>query len=96
LLAGKLGDVKTTFDLPDDLVRTIKIRAVQERRKLKDVVADLLRLGLAVELGEPTAVRERVQLPLVQCAHPADPGTEVTPDRAAQILLDEESHRAAT
>jgi plasmid stability protein len=88
--------VKTTIDLPDDLMHTIKLRAVQERRKLKDLVADLLRRGLAAESGPPTPVRERVRLPLVRCAHPADPGTEVTADRAAQILLEEEARGAAT
>jgi plasmid stability protein len=88
--------VKTTIDLPDELVRALKIRAVQENRKLKDMVADLLRRGLAAEAGQPTSVRERVRLPLVQCAHRAEPGQEVTPDRAAQILLDEEAREAAT
>ena len=39
--------MKTTFDLPPDLVRELKLRAVHEGRKLKDVDADLLKLGLA-------------------------------------------------
>ena len=39
--------MKTTLDLPDDLVREVKIRAVRENRKLKDAIADLLRLGLS-------------------------------------------------
>jgi plasmid stability protein len=83
--------VKTTVDLPDELVRELEIRAVQQNRELKDVVADLLRRGLAAEAGRPTVVRERVRLPLVECAHRAEPGKEVTPDRAAEILLDEEA-----
>jgi hypothetical protein len=28
--------MKTTLDLPDDLERAVKIRAVEENRKLKD------------------------------------------------------------
>lgn len=40
------GDMKTTLDLPDDLVQRIKIRAVQERKPLKRFVADLLVKGL--------------------------------------------------
>ena len=32
--------MKTTLDLPDDLVRAVKMRAVAEDRKLKDMVAD--------------------------------------------------------
>ena len=43
--------MKTTIDLPNDLVREIKIRAVNEGRKLKEVVTDLLRFGL--EQGAP-------------------------------------------
>jgi plasmid stability protein len=39
--------MKTTLDLPDPLMRKIKIRAAGEGRKLKDLVAELLDLGLA-------------------------------------------------
>ena len=39
--------MKTTLDLPNDLVQEIKLRAVNEGRKLKDVAADLLRTALA-------------------------------------------------
>ncbi len=39
--------MKTTLDLPNDLVEQIKLRAVNEGRKLKDVAADLLRAALA-------------------------------------------------
>jgi hypothetical protein len=42
----KNGSVKTTLDLPPDLVREIKLMAVNEGRKLKDVISDLLRKGL--------------------------------------------------
>jgi hypothetical protein len=45
--------MKTTLDLPDDVVRAVKIRAVEENRKLKDLVADLLRRGLAQKSGPP-------------------------------------------
>ena len=33
------GCMKTTLELPDDLMRTIKIRAVEENRKLEDTIA---------------------------------------------------------
>lgn len=83
--------MKTTLDLPDDVVRAVKIRAVEENRKLKDMIADLLRRGLAQEPHSPPAVRNRVKLPLVECAHEARPGEEMTPDRVADVLLDEEA-----
>jgi hypothetical protein len=88
------GPVKTTIDLPDELMRTIKIRAIQENRKLKDMVADLLRRGLAAESGPPRVARERIQLPLVRCAHPADPSKGMTAERVAQILLEGEARGA--
>ena len=39
--------MKTTVELPDDLLRRIKIRAVHEKRKLKDTMAFLLEQGMA-------------------------------------------------
>lgn len=39
--------MKTTLDIPDEIMRTAKIRAAEEGRKLKDVVAEALRTGLA-------------------------------------------------
>jgi plasmid stability protein len=39
--------MKTTLDLPDDLVKQIKLRAVNDGMKLKDAMADLLRKGLS-------------------------------------------------
>ncbi len=38
--------MKTTIDLPSELVRAIKLRALNENRRLKEVVTDLLRSGL--------------------------------------------------
>ena len=84
--------MKTTLDLPDDLVRAMKLRVVHEGKKLKHLAAELLRIGLgqAVETGGEGAVRT-VKLPLVECAHGASPGDEVTPGRAADILLGQET-----
>jgi plasmid stability protein len=85
--------MKATFDLSDDLVRTMKIRAAEEGRKLKDVVEEILRRGLG-QPAPPTPVVRRVQLPLVVCAHRAAPGAELTADRVAELLLAEETQRA--
>ena len=74
--------MKTTLDLPDDLMREVKLRAVKQDRKLTD--QDL----------RPTVVRQRVKLPLVDCAHPARPEEEVTPERAAELLADQEASGA--
>lgn len=83
--------MKTTLDLPDDLMREVKIRAVTQNRKLKDAIADLLRRGLSDRPARERAVRHRVTLPLVLCAREARPGDEMTPERVAKVLLEEES-----
>jgi plasmid stability protein len=85
------GEMKTTLDLPDDLMRAVKIRAAEENRKLKDLIAELLRRGLAQQPEAPAAARQRVRLPLVQCAHEARPGEEMTPERVAEVLIEEEA-----
>ncbi len=38
--------MKTTLELPDELMRTVKVRAAQTDRKLKDLIAELIELGL--------------------------------------------------
>jgi hypothetical protein len=82
--------MKTTLDLPNDLMREIKIQAVNENRKLEDAIADLLRRGLFQKAARPE-VRHRVHLPLVQCSQEARPGEEMIPDRTAEVLLAAES-----
>lgn len=43
--------MKTTIDLPDSLMRQVKIRAASEGLKLKELVANLLQQGLAQTQG---------------------------------------------
>ena len=38
--------MKTTLDLPDSLMRRVKVRAASEGRKLKDLASELLKAGL--------------------------------------------------
>ncbi|MDH3691852.1 MAG: hypothetical protein OEU36_20620 [Gammaproteobacteria bacterium] len=56
--------MKTTLELPDQLVRRIKMRAVKRNQKLKDAIAQLLELGLAVvpERETPERAPRPVQL----------------------------------
>lgn len=65
--------MKTTLELPDDLIREIKLRAVREGRRLKEVVTDLLIAGLnprgkVAARGKPLAKN----LPLIK-VRPAQP-----------------------
>jgi hypothetical protein len=83
--------MKTTLDLPDDLMRAVKICAVEENRSLEDTVADLLRRGLAQKRGTASTARKRLNRPLVECAHETRPDEEMTPERVAEVLLEEEA-----
>lgn len=40
--------MKTTIDLPDDLLVEVKIEAARQHKKLKELVPDLVRAGLKV------------------------------------------------
>ena len=76
--------MKTTLELPDDLVLEMKLRAVRERRKLKDVAAEVFRRGLSSSAADPSSALPqpaRVQLPLV----PRPPGAKNFTLSAAQI-----------
>ena len=89
--------MKTTLELPDELMSEVKIRAVHEHKKLKDIIAELLRKGLAAtanSLPESPAVHvstdKKTRLPLIKCKHPASASEEITPERAAYLLLSQE------
>jgi len=63
--------MKTTLELPDELARRIRMRAVTRNQKLKDTIAQLLELGLAhapnADAGgrAPKPVRLRSRRPIV-------------------------------
>jgi plasmid stability protein len=67
--------MKTTLDLPDELIRQVKLRAVVQRRTVKDLVAEFLRQGLGMaspEQAAPLAADSMVQidpsgLPVIKC-----------------------------
>lgn len=81
------------MDLPEDLIREMKFRAVREGRKLRDVAEEVLRRGLAAQstpVGGGT--RHRVKLPII----PSPPGAksfELTGDRLLELATEaERSH----
>jgi len=76
--------MKTTIDLPPDLVKKMKLRAVHEGRKLKDVAAELLARGFGGEEKStlplvPSAVIEinSIGLPVIMCGKNA-PASRMT------------------
>jgi plasmid stability protein len=88
--------MKATFDLPDDLVRQLKLRAARDGRKLKEIAAALLRDGLGASPDQrkatPPLVRKdrKTGLPVIQCRRAASPAEELTPKRIAKILSEQE------
>ena len=54
--------MKTTLDLPDDLMRAVKIRAVHEQKKLKDAIAEFIRKGMAAGRESPSKTPKPVKL----------------------------------
>lgn len=98
--------MKTTLDLPDDLVKRIKIRAVEEGRPLKRLVADLLRQSLnAAPPPAPAAestVSEHILLnqrgfPVIRCGPNASDNRMTAEELIAmeqEALLQEDRQRA--
>jgi hypothetical protein len=91
--------MKTTLDLPDDLVHALKLRALQEGRKLKELVATLLASGLATpQTLRSQPVRGVLHFPLIPCG-PDAPAKSMTVEQllaAEQAILtqqDLEHHR---
>lgn len=82
--------MKMTLDLPDNLLREMKLRAVLEGRKLKDVAAETIRRGLAVSESSPHSTRRhRVKLPIV-AAPPGAQKFELTGDRIHELEMEAE------
>ena len=82
--------MKTSLDIPDDLMRELRILAATEGRRLKEIVAESLRRTLSVSQGAPRmGVRE---IEPVSVGHILD----LDPTGADDILeemLDERGHR---
>jgi len=62
--------MKTTLEIPDDLFREAKAMAVLEGIKLKDFVAESLRLRVETKKRANAEPRRRIQLPVVRSSRP--------------------------
>jgi len=82
--------MKTTLDLPDELIREIEMRALEEDRTLTDLITELLRLGISRESMTKVDAAHRVKFPIILGGHPARPDEEIRPERAAEILLQQD------
>ncbi len=89
--------MKTTLDLPDELIREVKIRAVMQGRTLKDLIADLLRQGL--NAAPPTRFNAPSTSSMVDIADNGVPLIRCRPDAAARfariedlLALEQQAH----
>lgn len=88
--------MKTTVELPDQLMTEVKVLAARERRKLGELMADLVRAGLEAHAGpagqagqSPSAERW-----LAEWFKLADEVMRDAPDGpTGRELLDEERNR---
>ncbi len=71
--------MKTTLELPDDLMREIRVRAAQSDRRLKDVVEELLRRGLAAPAPADPPANDPLHAWLERLERHAD-GSVTNPD----------------
>lgn len=81
--------MKTTLDLPEELVREMKVRAASEGRKLRDVATEIFQRGLSLPKLQPVEGK-RVKLPLFHGKKPVNPADEMTPEKIDEILLNQE------
>ncbi|WP_166984051.1 hypothetical protein [Paramicrobacterium fandaimingii] len=80
--------MRTTVDLPDDLLRALKVRAAQRGETLKVV----LTRAISREIAGSTNTHTRVTLPLVAAG--ATPTVNVTSDDIAAALASDDEQYA--
>jgi plasmid stability protein len=79
--------MRTTVDLPDDLLSEAKQRAAREGRSLSDVVRDAVRSSFA---RTAPAKREAVELPTFEGGG-LQPGVDLDDSAALLDLMDRDS-----
>jgi hypothetical protein len=64
MLLWQYGAMKTTLQIPDALMKRVKLRAVERGQKLKDAITQLLELGMAAapESDEPRRAPKPLRL----------------------------------
>ncbi|MFK7850138.1 MAG: antitoxin [Akkermansiaceae bacterium] len=77
--------MKTTLDLPEELIREMKIRAATEGRKLREIATEVIQRGLQKPPSEPKSTRKRIEFPILKCEAPAT--RQFTPEELDEILF---------
>ena len=82
------------MDLPDDLMRAIKLRALQEGKKLNEILPELLQSGLSTDMGATPPLAARIEIdkdtgfPVILGG--TTPTKSMTPTELSDILLAQE------
>jgi hypothetical protein len=86
--------MKTTIDLPENLIRAVKVRAAQQGRTVRELVAEYIRNGLNQPTTPGIPIGE-LGLPLIPMRSDA-PLSQMTRDeiiaRESVALSDEDSY----
>lgn len=82
------GRMKTTVEIPDELFREAKATAARNGSKLKDLVAD----GLRLVLGKGSSARRQVRFPLIPARHGF---ARLTSNRVNEVVAAEEQTEAS-
>ncbi len=78
--------MKTTLELPDELMREIKILAAREGRKMKDIIAESLTRDLRIGVAERRpSIRELTPVSVGRLLQPIDADDR---DRMEDMLND--------
>jgi hypothetical protein len=92
--------MKITLDLPEDSIRRLKLRAVHDGRKLKDVAAEVVRAGLDASrtsaTSKPVVISKDKEtgIPVIVGPKVGRSGKSLTPEQMAQVLVDQEAEWA--
>lgn len=85
--------MKTTVDFPDELLKAIKLRALEEGKKLNEMMRELLLRGLRTEEPRFEKARLRIdeQTGLPVIVGGKTPKSELTPAQLSEILIEQEA-----
>jgi len=92
--------MKTTLELPDELMREVKVRAAREGRKLKEVMEQVIRIGLNTTAPAARPLPSYVKIspegfPIIECGPNAKKMTaEEWIQLEQDIILAEDLQRA--
>ena len=84
--------MRTTIDIPDDVLRRAKARAALSGMKLKDLITRYVEMGLAqhAQEGEQKAHPRRSPPPLIAKAMTGKPIPALTNQELAELELEED------